>query len=199
MNGQSEVSPDEIRARVQERAKRQSLELSLTRERAANWSKGVGALLVAALAFSLIKGRDDLTSLDPAWARSVGICLAVAALLATIAAYQLFRASFGPLRALADNVTDHQEATATMRALTCGLGVSVLAFAVLLGAVGATWYGPSADGPAIAVTDQDGTVWCGEPQETRGGELVLSVDGQRVKFDFDTVLLLEAIETCSDQ
>ncbi len=83
----------------------------LPRERAANWSKGVGALLVAALAFSLIKGRDDNTSLGPKLGAGVGICLVLAAVLATIAAYKLFRACYGPLTAISDSVTDHQEAT----------------------------------------------------------------------------------------
>lgn len=190
------MTPDEIRAQSAERARRQSAELILTRERAANWSKGVGALLVAALAFSLIKGRDDLTSLDPRWAAGVGICLVVATVLATIAAYKLFRASYGPLAALSDSVTDHQEATSTMRSLGWGLGLSVLAFAALLGAVGATWYGPDAEGPRVSVTGEDGTVWCGEPKETDNGTITLSVKGQQMDFDLDALSRIEAVDTC---
>lgn len=198
MTNLPEYSADEIRALIADRDRLQSAELILTRERAAQWSKGIGALLVAALAFSLIKGRDDLTSLDPEWARLVGYCLAAATLLATIAAYKLFRASFGPLKPLAPGATDHQEATATMRALICGLGLTVLAFVGLLGAVALTWYGPDAQGPRIAVTDKDGTVWCGEPMNTSSGDLRLKVKGQEMKFDLDTVTRLDALDTCPE-
>lgn len=189
-------SADEIAARVAERAQRQSSELALTRERAAKWSKGIGALLVAALAFSLIKGREDLTSLDPQWAYGVGGCLAAATLLATISAYKLFRASYGPLKPLADDVSDHQEATATMNALVCGLVTTVLAFVALLAAVALTWYGPDAKGPKTSVADEYGTVWCGDPKKTSSGRLTLDVSGQHMVFDLDTVTRIDAVDTC---
>jgi len=189
-------SANEILARIEERTRRQSAELLLTRERAAAWSKGIGALLVAALAFSLIKGRDDLTSLDPAWAERVGYCLVGATVFATVAAYKLFRASYGPLKPLADDVSDHLESTRTMRALICGLVTTVFAFAALLAAVAITWYGPDAKGARISVTDEDGAVWCGEPKETHGGDLVLQVKGQLMEFDLDVVSRLDAVEDC---
>lgn len=191
-------SADEIRALIADRDRLRSAELTLTRERAANWSKGIGALLVAALAFSLIKGRDDLTSLDPEWARRVGYFLAASTVLATVAAYKLFRASYGPLKPLAPGVTDHQEATATMHALICGLGLAVLAFVGLLGAVALTWYGPDAQGPRIAVTDKDGTVWCGEPTTISSGGLRLKVKGQEMRFDLGTITRLDALDTCPE-
>ncbi|WP_134765093.1 hypothetical protein [Nocardioides sp. 1609] len=186
----------EIQEAARARADRQSHELIVTRERAANWSKGIGALLVAALAFSLIKGRDDLTEVDPKWAGAVGVALVLAAALATVAAYSLFRASYGPLEPLKD-VTDHAEAVSTMTALKTGLGFAVAAFVLLLVAVGATWYGPDADGPRIKVTGKD-IDWCGVPQTTSSGVLKLKVDGQPVNIDLSDVDRIEAVDSCPD-
>jgi len=196
MSNLPDFSAAEISALIAERDRLQSAELALTRERAANWSKGMGALLVAALAFSLIKGRDDLTQLDPGWAKGVGACLAGAVMLAALAAYQLFRASYGPLKPLTPEVTNHEEATATMHALIRGLVATALAFLGLLAAVALTWYGPDAEGPKMVVTDQYGTVWCGRPIQTGAGDLILEVKGQQIEFDLGKVMGLGTLDTC---
>ncbi|WP_176460623.1 hypothetical protein [Rhodococcoides fascians] len=196
MSNLPNYSADEIKGIIAQRDRLQSAELALTRERAANWSKGIGALLVAALAFSLIKGRDDLTGLDPKWAIGVGGCLATATVIAAFAAYKLFRASYGPLKPLKSEVTDHQEATSTMHALMCGLVATAFAFIALLAAVALTWYGPDAEGPKMAVTDDGGIVWCGEPTKTGSGDLTLQVKGQQMKFDLDTISRLDVADSC---
>ena len=190
----SSKSAGQLQADVMAEQGVQAAELTTVRSRAANWSKGIGALLIAALAFSLVRGRSDLTGLDPRWAIVVGVFLVSAVLVAAVAAALLFRASYGPLGPTTS--PDHTESRRTMRALAWGLGLSCAAFALLLAAVAVTWYGPAADGPALRVIDAQGTDWCGTAVSSGGGAVVLQVSGQEIAVDLSSASMVSPVESC---
>lgn len=190
------ASAQQIRERDARRRKARDAELALTRGRATSWAKGIGALLAAGLAFSLIKGRSDLTGLGPVFAAGVGAALLVALVLAAVSAYFLFRAAYGRLEAIPPETTDHTLAVQTMKDLRVGLVLAAVGTAVLIAGVGLTWYGPAADGPLLQAVDGTGTSWCGEPSRTVDGRLTLKTGGQEVVIDLTKVSQIRAVTAC---
>lgn len=171
-------------------------ELSLTRGRATSWAKGVGALLVAGLAFTLVKGRSELTDLAPECAGLVGALLLAAVGSAVVAAYYLFSAAYGRLGADPPGITDHALAVRTMNDTRIGLRWAIAGAVALLGAVAVTWYGPAAEGPRLEVVDGTGASWCGEPTRTSNGVLTLSVSGQEVQVNLTTAARVSPVVSC---
>lgn len=191
------ASREQIRAAAEKRRRDREAELALTRGRATNWAKGIGAVLVVGLAFSLVKGRTDLNDLDQGFAIAVGGLLLVAVVTACVAAVFLFRAAYGRLETVSGAVTDHKLAVQTIHDLRTGLWWALAGTALLLGAVGVTWYGPSADGPRLEVVDAGGTSWCGEPVRTGAGILTLKVRGQEVQIDLMKANQVMPVESCT--
>ncbi|MFC4020214.1 hypothetical protein ACFOW4_20030 [Micromonospora sp. GCM10011542] len=125
-------------------------ELQRIRAAALAWRNGLGGLLVALVGFSLIRGRSDVTTLAPGWGPLVGVLLLAALGAGVGGALTLLRAAHGPLSvtpvaAVAPApLGDHQEALAAVRALRTGVGLVLLCTALLVAAVGVTWYAPAA-------------------------------------------------------
>jgi hypothetical protein len=124
-------------------------EVQRVRAAALAWRNGLGGLLVALVGFSLIRGRSDVTTLAPGWGRLVGVLLLAALAAGVGGALQLLRAAHGrlavtPVAALPPApLGDHQEAVAAVRALRAGVVLVLLCTALLVAAVGVTWYAPS--------------------------------------------------------
>lgn len=171
-------------------------ELPLARGRANSWAKGVGALLVAGLAFSLVKGRSELGDLAPVFAGVVGALLLTSVGLAAIGAYYLFGAAYGRLGADPPGIADHALAVRTINDTRTGLRWAIAGAVALLGAVAVTWYGPAAEGLRLNVVDGTGASWCGEPTRTSNGVLTLSVGGQEVQVDLTTAARVTPIASC---
>ncbi|GAA1309721.1 hypothetical protein GCM10009647_032140 [Streptomyces sanglieri] len=68
--------------------------------------------------------------------------------------------------------------------------------ALLITAVGITWYGPSKEGPRVSVTTPAGTV-CGEPLRTRGGRMTLKTDTGRVTADLTRATAVHPVTSCA--
>lgn len=132
-------------------------ELERVRSVALAWRNGLGALLLALVGFSLIRGRTDVGTLAPGWAALVGVLLLAALVTGAVGALALLRAAHGrlavtPVTALPPlPAGDHQEAVAAVRALRTGVLLVLLCAALLVAAVGVTWYGPPRTGPFVQV------------------------------------------------
>ncbi|SDD80215.1 hypothetical protein [Glycomyces harbinensis] len=171
-------------------------ELLLSRTRAASWAKGVGAVLVVGLAFSLVKGRSDISALAPAWAIAVGAVLAFTVVLSAVTAYYLFQAAYGPLKSVPPATTDRELSDTTMRNLRKGLVSACVAVAALMVGVAISWYGPAARGPFLEVSEDSGGTWCGKPVHIDNGVLALESNGQKVTIDLDEVARLRPVTSC---
>lgn len=178
------------------RRKALEAELELTRGRATSWAKGIGALLAAGLAFSLVKGRSDITDLSSGAGVIVGVLLLVAMGVAVVAVYFLFRAAYGRLRTVRPGTSDHELAVETMTDMRIGLWLAAGGTAMLVGAVGLTWYGPAVQGPQLQVVDSGGVSWCGDPVRTIGGVLTLKTEGQEIRVDLATAAQLRPVMSC---
>ncbi|MGW1037139.1 hypothetical protein ACWD4Z_33715 [Streptomyces antibioticus] len=192
------------RARSMRRALNQ--ELDRVRETATAWRNGLGALLAGLIGFSLIKGRNDVGQLAPAWSATAGILLAAALTVGAAGAFCLLRAAHGRpyarrLSATDDTsgppleVEDHDEALASARTLRTGIILTCLCTVLLATAVGVTWYAPPKDPPALIIR-QGATTLCGEVLSTRHGVVVLKVDGVAVTVDLAQSTSLTPTTTC---
>jgi hypothetical protein len=207
MTGDPRLSPSptpathaDLRA-AQERDHLLRTELPRVREAATAWRNGLGALLVGLIGFGLVKGRSDISQIDADWATAVGLLLLAALLVGTYGALKLVRAAHGSaLRRLAPvrqpaRVADHLEAIAAADALRLGVCATVGCTALLVLAVGATWYGPERDSPSLRVETPAGPV-CGSVVRLGGGILTLKTSAGERKVDMRAAQGLQAGGTC---
>jgi hypothetical protein len=187
--------------RAQFRLELLSTELPRVRAEAAAWRNGLGVLLAALIGFGLIKGRSDVSTLEAATAQIVGVLLALAVVVGAIGALRLLRASFGK-----PSVVDvktlppaplyaHAEALDSARALRWGIGLTLGCAALLVAAVGVTWYGPANAGPQLAV-DTGSTAACGSVTSVAGGYLVLDTSLGPRRIALATVTGMKPVTSC---
>jgi hypothetical protein len=150
---------------AQERGRLLAAELPRVREAATAWRNSLGGLLVALVGFSLIKGRSDVSQLAGSWAAAVGILLLASLIAGAAGALLLVRAANGrpsvvPIHeALSRSTADHVEAVAAANALRRGIALTLCCAALLVAAVGATWYGPGRDRLVSRNSTPRGTVY----------------------------------------
>jgi hypothetical protein len=150
---------------AQERARLLAAELPRVRDAATAWRNSLGGLLVALVGFSLIKGRSDVSQLAQSWAAAVGILLLAALIAGAAGAILLIRAANGrpsvmPIHeALSRNAADHVEAVAAANALRRGIALTLCCAALLVAAVGTTWYGPGRDQPVSRISTRSETAY----------------------------------------
>jgi hypothetical protein len=186
---------------AQERERLLRTELPRVRQAATAWRNGLGGLLVALVGFGLIKGRSDISQLATGWAACVGTVLFVALLIGATGALLLIRAAHGrPIitnarRLPANRVSDHIEAMASAAALRRGIAATLGCALLLVGAVGATWYGPERSKPAIRVSTPNGT-FCGSVVRLDHGVLVLKTDAGEVSTDLAAASTIAAVDAC---
>lgn len=184
-------------------------ELTRVRSGALAWRNGLGALLAGLISFGLVKGRSDITQLDPLYAAVVG-CLLLASLTAgAAAAVLIMRAAHGrpyalTLRKVVDeSVADpagaaqQAEASASERALRWGVVLSFCCVALLTSAVGVTWYGPENAKPLLQVHLSNGTVPCGEIVSLSAGRLTLRTSGGQVTVDLTKADGMTPVDSCT--
>ncbi|MEV1330039.1 hypothetical protein AB0J20_10735 [Micromonospora costi] len=131
-------------------------ELARVRAAALSWRNGLAGLLAALVGFGLIRGRSDVTALAPGWGGLVGVLLLAAVVAGVAGALALLRAAHGPLTVTPvaalppAPLGDHREAVAAARALRAGVRLVLVCTALLVAAVGVTWYAPGRPGAAAA-------------------------------------------------
>lgn len=182
-------------------------ELPRVRESALAWRNGLAALLAGLAGFGLLRGRSDVGSLAAPYAVTVGAVLLLALLCGGAGGLSLVRAAHGRPAApraaaggthtsgIGSAASDHTEALRAAQALARGVPLTLLCAALLTAAVALTWYGPSKDGPRVAVTTPDGTV-CGDPLRTHGGRMTLQTDAGRVTADLTRATTVHAVTSC---
>ncbi|MFF9264085.1 MULTISPECIES: hypothetical protein [Streptomyces] len=183
-------------------------ELPRVREAALAWRNGVGVLLAGLVGFGLIKGRTDVSQLASPYDAVVGGVLLLSLLAGTGAALLLLRAAHGRPASVAlrktsragggpsvRTATEHDEALRAADALSWGLGLCLLCMALLVLAVGMTWYGPSAEKPGVEVITPAGTR-CGQVVRVAGGRLTLKTDSGEQVIDLRGVTGLRAVDSC---
>lgn len=172
------ATPDHLRA-AQERERILRNELPRVRTAAAAWRNGLAGLLAALAGFGIIKGQSNITQLTTPWAVAVGALLLAAAIAGAAGALLLIRAANGRpsvtrARAIASRAgADHQEALGAAAALRRGIALTLACATLLAAAVGATWYGPPRNQPALLVTTPDGTE-CGTLIQFSGTNITIS-------------------------
>jgi hypothetical protein len=184
-------------------------ELPRVRTAALAWRNGLGALLAGLIGFGLLKGRSDVTQLQPGIAALVGILLLVALISGSIAAALVMRAAHGrpyavSLRRVLSGTYDDptlggqlDEADASQRALRRGVLLSFLCVALLTAAVAVTWYGPVKDKPSIEVRLTNGATECGEVVSVAMGQLVLKTARGQISVDLTQTNGLAAVDSCA--
>jgi len=189
---------------ARERDRLLAAELSRVREAATAWRNGLGVLLLSLVGFSLIKGRADIDLLARSWAVWVGILLLVALIAGASGALLLIRAANGrpsvvPVRGLLPRgAADHIEALAAASALRRGIVLTLCCAALLVAAVGGTWYGPGRNEPILPIlqiTTPNGTV-CGSVVDVSHGRLTLRTAAGEVTADLGAASAVQAVANC---
>jgi hypothetical protein len=176
-------------------------ELPRVREAAVAWRNGLGGLLAALVGFGLIRGRSDIGELAGHWAALVGILLLAALIAGAGGALLLIRAANGrpsvasTRQLLSRSVADHVEALAAAAALRRGIALTLICAALLVAAVGATWYGPAHDNPALLITTPNGTI-CGSVVRISHNNLTLNTAVGEVTVDIASMSAIQAVASC---
>lgn len=175
------------------------------REVAVAWRNGLGALLAGLIGFGLIRGRSDVGQLAPGWSVTAGVLLVAALSVGAAGAFCLLRAAHGrpSARRLSESdatgrpleVEDHDEALASARFLRTGIVLTCLCTALLVTAVGVTWYAPPKDPPGLMIRQGTATL-CGEVVSARRGTVVVKVDGVAMTVDLSRAEAVTPVVSC---
>jgi hypothetical protein len=176
-------------------------ELSRVRAAAIAWRNGLAGLLAALAGFGIVKGRSDVSDLAASWAHAVGVLLLAALLVGAAGALSLIRASTGLPRLVdAQNLrsrghADHIEAIASAKALRRGIGFTLTCAALLVTAVGATWYGPGRLPATLRISTPSGTV-CGTVVRLDNGTLTINTADGPVVLPPGQSITVRPTSTC---
>lgn len=167
------------------------------------WRNGLAALLAGLIGFGLIRGRSDISTLAGRWPLSVGLLLLAALAVGSCAAFALMRAAHGvpsivpaqSFRSIA--ATTHAEALSAARALRRGVALTGVCALLLVMAVGATWYGPAAQGPVLRITTPAGNQ-CGVLMRSRDNTWVVTNGKGEATLKPGEILAVKPADGCLD-
>jgi hypothetical protein len=188
-------------ARAQEIQRSLRDELPRARAAAIAWRNGLAGLLTGLVGFGLIRGRTEIDKVASPWHAVVGLLLLAALLVGTAAALWLLRACHGRpgLTPVDDTISeltrDHLIAVATLSDLRRGIVTTLTCAALLVSAVGTTWYAPAKSGARLRV-QLPGAALCGGVVGIDHGILTLRTDAGSVAVDLATVLTVQPVEAC---
>jgi hypothetical protein len=194
------ATPADLRA-AQDRQLLVRSELPRVRSAAVAWRNGLGGLLAGVAGFSLIRGRSDIGQLAEPWAAAVGVLLLAAIIAGSWGAVLLIRAANGrpSVAAIRDVPTrgaaDHIEALASARALRSGIVLTIACAALLVAAVGGTWYGPARHEPTLLIITPAGTV-CGTVIRIDHAQVLLGTEAGQVMVDTAAATAIQPLESC---
>ena len=180
---------------------RGAVELPRVRAVAVDWRNGLAGLLTALVAFSLIRGRSDVSQLAEPWDVVVGILLLVALLAGASAALSLIRAANGRpamtqvSRLWPRGMADHLEAKAAVRALRRGIVMSLGCAALLVAAVGITWYGPPKDAPGLEIVTPGMTI-CGQVMRIGSETIRIGTEAGEVSVELNQIRSIQPLASC---
>ncbi|WP_052391041.1 hypothetical protein [Streptomyces sp. NRRL B-24484] len=178
-------------------------ELTRVRTAAVAWRNALGAPFVALIGFGLVKGRSDVSLIDPVWAAAVGVLLLAAFGSGVIAALSLIRAANGRPRVVevrdllghAGSI-DHVEALLSAAALQRGIRLTVGCSVFVAAALGSTWYAPAARPPAIEFNTPSAGPVCGAVRPAGQGRVTVNTDSGTVTVLLAEVTSMRVVEVC---
>lgn len=164
--------------------------LARTQASADKWRNALAALVALITGGLLLKGPEDVSTLEFGWKVALAVLVGVALTLVAGGLWIAATAAFGApgtvtldqIRARFGNVRGYEVAAAhrVARSLRRAKLCVALALPLLMGSVFLTWWAPTTgDDPTlieISLTGSGGTV-CGELIGARGGELDVLSDG----------------------
>ncbi|MEU8041155.1 hypothetical protein [Streptosporangium sp. NPDC049078] len=177
-------------------------QLTIVRKQAEGWRIGLSGLTALLSAVLLVKGRDTVTGLED-WAKVTVAILLTAAFAALVAATMLaIRAASGtPGSEILLTGEDLQEWTrhevrAVGQRIRGAAALTVLALAMLVTALGFTWFGPDAKAAKsmVEVVGPAGRL-CGELIGSADGELIIKERGLR-RVTLSRVISVSPVEKC---
>jgi hypothetical protein len=131
----------------------------------------------------------------------VGVLLLLALLAGAVGALWLLRASFGRPSVMTVGslppgpISEHQEALASARGLRQGIAATIACAALLVGAVGTTWYGPPRAEPALLVNTGTGSL-CGSITGVSAGILMLKTSNGERSVWLDGIVAMQPVDSC---
>jgi hypothetical protein len=185
-----------------------SQELPAIRAMADSWRKGLAGLLAAVVGFTLIRGRTDLTQLQPCYAITVAVLLGLTLVVGGFAAYQILGAAHGWPRPIPINpgkrsddttvtpLTSHDVAMKSLSGLRQGMTAAVISAILLVAAIAITWFGPGKQPAGLLVTDSSGTITCGTVKQTDNGRVTLQTSAGAVVVDLTGAKHVAAVDDC---
>jgi hypothetical protein len=192
------------RARAEELQRLRAQELDLVRAQAEKWRNGLAALLLLIATVSVVKGRDSITELLVPVQVLVGVLLLAALVLAGVGTFLGMRAAYGLPRATVVDATleelleqAHARAARSVQDMRRALWLTFATLALLVAAIGVTWYGPTAPAATARLVTSDGTVLCGHLTRADATSFVLRVGGVAVTVPRSSTRSLTAADTCT--
>ena len=149
---------------------------------------GLAGLLTLITAVSVVKGRDTITDLDETLKMAIGVLLLLSLLAAAIGLWSALRAAYGWPEAAETTFPSQwtpllRRAEEARNSLKTAVILTYITFALVVAAVGLTWYG-SEDPPAflsVTYTGSDGkqAKVCGERKPSDAKMLTLEPEGEK--------------------
>jgi len=170
-------------------------QLALVRATAEKWRNGLAALLALITAVGVVKGKGTVEDLAQPAKIAVGILMLLALITAAAGTLLAMKAAFGlPARRRLTGAADELDVLRDRQVLDAAHGLrwaialTLVALALLAGAVGVNFYGPPADKPKqnLRVTtdsagDVCGTVRSSTPGSVTAGLVVVELDHALVR------------------
>jgi hypothetical protein len=180
--------------------------LAKVRSAAEKWAASLGALLGLSGTILVVQGRDDFSKLEDEFRIAVGATLLVAVIIGACATFLAARAAQGTPAHVAWpsgaklKKWEHEEAVKARGMLTRSRHLAIGAVALVLLALGLTWFGEAkpADADALLVVPREGAPVCGTMAAAADGESVVVTleGGQEVSLEGSDVGDVIRVDRC---
>lgn len=181
-------------------------QLTDVRKCAENWRNGLAAMIGLITGFSVIKGPEDVSGLEPWAAITVGVLILLSISVATYGAWKSVAAAYGTPRVITSR-DFHKEggidglklvlATQAVKDLLHARRATIAALVLLTAAVGFTWYGPHPKSAILEVERKSLPKVCGKLISSADGYMDIQPShSQAVRVYMKDVVKVSVVEEC---
>ncbi len=178
-------------------------ELTRVRTAAENWRNGLAALLALITTVSVVKGRAAIDQLPFRAQVAVGVALLAAVICAAAGAYLAMRAAYGmptiqQLSGSTEELVDFERASAVkaMGELRWAVRLTFATLALLVTAIGVTWYVPPSPPAMVQIVTRDGASVCGTLQHASATDISVEHGGQVSGVPTSALGMLRVVRGC---